>query len=62
MPIWLRKFTFKEIKDFYEEEKKEYEKSTKKGNTTNLLDSSGKLNPSKLPQFSKGFKPKTSYK
>jgi len=27
MPIWLRKFTFKEIKDFYEEEKKEYEKA-----------------------------------
>lgn len=27
MPIWLRKFVYKEIYDFYEKEKKEYEKS-----------------------------------
>lgn len=27
MPIWLRKFVHKEIYDFYEKEKEEYEKS-----------------------------------
>lgn len=26
MPIWLRKFTFNEIKEFYEEENKKYQK------------------------------------
>ncbi len=31
MPIWLRKFTFQEIKDHYNEEKKEYEKAQGKG-------------------------------
>ena len=28
MPIWLRNFTFKEINDFYEKEKEEYEKAS----------------------------------
>jgi len=61
MPIWLRKFTLKEISDFYAEEKKQYEKAQGKGKTT-VMDSSGKVNPSNLPQFSKGSKPRTSYK
>jgi hypothetical protein len=29
MPIWLRKFTFEKIKEFYEKEKEEYEKNQK---------------------------------
>ena len=31
MPIWLRKFTYKEIVDFYEEEKKQMAKARGKG-------------------------------
>lgn len=54
MPNWLRKYTFKLIKDHYEEEDKKVEQ-VKKGNSQNILDSSGKINP---PQFNK----KTSYK
>ena len=27
MPVWLRKFTFNEIKTYYEEEKKEYDRA-----------------------------------
>ena len=27
MPIWLRKFTFKELSDFFEAEKKAYQKA-----------------------------------
>jgi len=61
MPIWLRKYTFKEISDFYNNEKKEYEKSQGKGSST-VVDSDGKVNTSNLPQFSKGSKPRTSYK
>ncbi len=29
MPLWLRKFTFEKIKEFYEKEKNEMEKRTK---------------------------------
>ena len=29
MPLWLRKFTFEKIKEFYEKEKEEMEKRTK---------------------------------
>ncbi len=47
MPIWLRRFTFKEIQEFYEEEKAAYDKVNKKGTST-LIDSSGKVNK---PQF-----------
>ena len=61
MPIWLRKYTFKEISDFYEKERKEYDKAQSKGKST-LMDSEGKVNTSNLPQFSKGTKPRTSYK
>ena len=51
MPIWLRNFTFTEIKKYYDDEaaatKKANSKSSKSGNTTttNILDSSGKINP-----------------
>jgi hypothetical protein len=34
MPIWLRYFTFNEIRRFYEEEKSASENQTKKGNQT----------------------------
>lgn len=57
MPIWLRKFTFKEIKDFYEEEKKQYEEA-KNGNSKNLTDSSGQITN---PEFFKNIQPKVSY-
>ena len=61
MPIWLRKYTFKEISDFYDREKKEYEKSQGKGSST-VVDTSGKVDPSKMPSFSQSNKGKTSYK
>ena len=60
MPIWLRKYTFKEISDFYEEEKKQYEKSSGKNSST-IMDSSGKILPKNIPA-SPASKGKTSYK
>lgn len=57
MPIWLRKFTFKQIKDFYEEEKKQMEEA-KGGNSQTLVGTDGKV---KAPQFLKNAKPKASY-
>ena len=60
MPIWLRKFTFKEINDFIKAENKRIEKANK-GNSSskNILDSSGKIKP---PKFSSAFKNTTGYK
>tara|TARA_R110002167_G_scaffold41726_5_gene127421 strand:+ start:441 stop:635 length:195 start_codon:yes stop_codon:yes gene_type:complete len=57
MPIWLRKFTFKQIKDFYEDEKKQME-DTKQGGSQTLIDSEGRV---KSPEFLKNVKPKASY-
>tara|TARA_Y100000592_G_scaffold89854_1_gene147645 strand:+ start:842 stop:1024 length:183 start_codon:yes stop_codon:yes gene_type:complete len=60
MPIWLRKFTFKELLDFFESEKKAYEKASGKQNTT-MMDSSGKVTPENIPS-SPANRGKTSYK
>jgi hypothetical protein len=49
MPIWLRKFTFSEISEFYKAENESYKKSTN-SNTSSLMDSSGKINS---PEFMK---------
>jgi|TARA_B100001113_G_scaffold352710_1_gene354848 hypothetical protein len=61
MPIWLRKFTFDKIKKWKDAEAEAIKKANKgkgqKGNktTTNILDSSGRINPP-------NFKNKSSYK
>ncbi len=50
MPIWLRKFTFSEIDNYYKEEnKKQKEASEGKGKQT-LVSSDGKVN---APEFAK---------
>ncbi len=61
MPVWLRKFTLKEISDFYKKEKEEYDKAQGKGKTT-AMDPSGKVNTSNLPQFKQPSSKSTSYK
>lgn len=53
MPIWLRKYTFNEIKAFYEKESEEYEKA-RNPSKNNLLDSEGRIN---APEFLKSAKP-----
>jgi len=55
MPIWLRKYTFKLIKDHYDEEVKQIESSKSNPNQQTVIDSSGKIS---APQFMK----QTSYK
>jgi hypothetical protein len=59
MPIWLRKFTFKEIKAFYENEKKQME-NAKNSNKQTLVGTDGKVN---IPPYQNSkAKPNTSYK
>jgi hypothetical protein len=61
MPIWLRKFTFYKIQEFYSEESKAAEQASQGSNKTTAVDSSGKVN---TPAFAGASKPynKISYK
>ncbi len=62
MPLWLRKFTFHQINEFYKEENENFEKASKSKGQSNVIDSEGKVN---TPDFLKGdnsFKGKSGYK
>lgn len=59
MPIWLRKFTFKKIADYYTKQNEEYAKTSKKGSSTTLVDSSGNVNKEAAKQYNPG---KVQYK
>jgi len=63
MPIWLRKFTYNEIKLFYDEENKPNEPSSRdsKG-TKNLITPDGKINTPSFAEASKAYKGQTNYK
>jgi|TARA_R110000782_G_scaffold264167_2_gene357221 hypothetical protein len=63
MPIWLRKFTFSEINNFYKEENAAMKaaQSNTKG-TKNMVNADGKVNTPAFAQESKAYKGKTSYK
>jgi hypothetical protein len=56
MPIWLRKFTFNKIKEWYDKETQEYQKS-QNSNVHNIIDEKGNVN---IPDFLKNNN-KTSY-
>ena len=43
MPIWLRKFTFFQLKEFYENEAKRVEDSKKNNKQQTLMDSLGNI-------------------
>lgn len=62
MPIWLRKFTFKEIQDFYFEEKKQHDASTKGKGQSTLVNKDGKVNAPAFTEASKKYKGNTGYK
>ena len=63
MPIWLRKYTFNEIKKYNEETNKQIEeaKSGKK-NKKNLINTDGTVNTPEFMKASQDYKGKTGYK
>lgn len=61
MPIWLRKFTFNEIKKFHEEEKKAAEENKPEGQS-NLIGKDGQINTPEFAKASQQYKGKSSYK
>lgn len=58
LPIWLRKYIFKEIDDFYQEKNKPKGEKDK----TTLVSSDGKVNVPEFAKASKQYKGKSSYK
>ena len=58
LPIWLRKYIFKEIKDYYAKVNKPPEEQGK----TNLVNPDGKVNVPEFAKASKQYKGKSSYK
>tara|TARA_R100000657_G_C4661392_1_gene105152 strand:+ start:994 stop:1164 length:171 start_codon:yes stop_codon:yes gene_type:complete len=52
MPIWLRKFTFHEIQEFYNKEQKEIDKANAKASKS-TIPSTGKISPPKFKTPSK---------
>jgi hypothetical protein len=55
MPIWLRKFTFNELKTHYDKENKSYKESSSNNSPSKtIVDSDGKI---KNPEFMKNLKP-----
>tara|TARA_R110000796_G_scaffold26670_1_gene73818 strand:+ start:1017 stop:1277 length:261 start_codon:yes stop_codon:yes gene_type:complete len=61
MPVWLRKFTFNEVRTFYLEEKALSESNTSQ-DQTNLIGPDGKINTPAFTQASQQYKGKSSYK
>ena len=62
MPIWLRKFTYSEMKKFYAEEKEANNNASKGKNQTNLVNPDGTVNTPAFAAASKPYKGQSSYK
>ena len=61
MPLWLRKFTFMQIKEYYEAETSAMKNEQSSGKTS-LVDSEGKVNVPEFKKTEKNYKGKSSYK
>jgi hypothetical protein len=62
MPIWLRKFTFKEIQDYIDGENEKLKASSNTSGSPNLTNPDGTANVPAFTQASKAYKNKSSYK
>jgi len=62
MPIWLRKFTYIELKKFYDAEAESAKNASKKSNQTNMVNSDGTVNAPAFKDASKPYKGQSSYK
>jgi len=62
MPIWLRKFTFTQIKEYNEAQTKALNSQTQSSGTKNLVNPDGTVNTPDFKKASEPYKGKTSYK
>jgi hypothetical protein len=56
MPIWLRKFTFSEIDNYYKEENKKAKEAYEGKGKQTLVNSDGKINAPEFAKASKQYK------
>jgi hypothetical protein len=61
MPLWLRRFTFNEIKSYYEKQN-EAAKKPHASNIKNMVNPDGIVNTPEFLKASKEYKGKTNYK
>ena len=54
MPLWLRKFTFNKIQEYYTKQNEQMKAASKKGGSTTLMDSSGNNNKADAAKASPG--------
>lgn len=54
MPLWLRRFTFNKIQEYYTKQNEQMKAATKKGGSTTLMDSSGNTNKAEALKASPG--------
>ena len=59
MPLWLRRFTYNKIQDYYTKQNEQMKATSKKGGSTTLMDSSGNTNKAEALKASPG---KVQYK
>ncbi len=62
MPIWLRKFTFKELETYYSDQKETMENQSLAQNQTSLVNTDGNINAPAFTNVSKPYKGQSSYK
>ena len=61
MPLWLRKYTFNEIRTYYEQQN-ETTKKQQSSNAKSLVSPDGTVNTPEFMKVSKEYKGKTNYK
>jgi len=62
MPLWLRKFTFNEIKTYHEKQNEAVKNQNKDPKQKSLINPDGTVNTPEFLQASEPYKGKTSYK
>lgn len=62
MPIWLRKFTFNEINNYYKERNNAAKSQSKDSNSKTMINPDGTINTPEFMKASSQYKNKASYK
>jgi hypothetical protein len=62
MPIWLRRFTFQQINNYYEEEKSNSQKSSSQPGTKTVIGADGKIKAPEYISKAKNNKTPVKYK
>ena len=58
LPVWLRKFTFSKLQDYYTKQAESQKQQTKSGNTTNVINEDGTVNAPEFARVSKKYNSK----